>query len=125
MMILGGSRRDDDLALHFRMRAAEIAVRSGFGEGERETVAGIERLRMELTLGSNDDMRNVVLLRKTTVVPAFTVNSFGVKVKLSMFTSMSAARAGSGEMAPRVAAINNAQDRRPAPLRRVALNFSM
>jgi hypothetical protein len=70
-MILDGSRRDDDLALHFRMRAAEIAVRSGFGEGERETVAGIERLRMELTLGSNDDMRNVVLVAEDDCRPGF------------------------------------------------------
>ena len=38
-------------------------------------------------------------LRKTIAVPAFTVSSFGVKVKLSMFTSISAARTGNDEMA--------------------------
>jgi hypothetical protein len=120
-MILDGSRRDDDLALHFRMRAAEIAIRSGFGEGERETVAGIERLGMKLALGSNDDMGNVVLVAEDDCRPGF----HGQLLWRESEIVVSAARAGSGEMAPRVAAINNAQDGRPAPLRRIVLNFSM
>jgi hypothetical protein len=50
-------------------------------------------------------------LWKTIVVPAFTVSSFGVKAKLSMFTSMSAARTGHVETV-RAATINNARQRR-------------
>src|ERR1700758_3411809 len=53
------------------MQTAKIAVGSGLGEGERETVAGIERLGMELALGSNDDMGNVVLVAEDDCRPGF------------------------------------------------------
>src|ERR1700730_3109684 len=58
---------------------------------------------MELAVRTDDDMGKVVAIGKTTAVPAFTVSSFGVKPKLSIFTSVPAATAGRVKMTPRAA----------------------
>src|ERR1700756_2004820 len=70
-LILGASRRDHNLALHLGMQAAKIAVGSWLGEGERENVTSIESLGMELALGSDDGMWNVIAIAEDNCRPRF------------------------------------------------------
>jgi hypothetical protein len=70
-LILGASRRDHNLALHLGMQAAKIAVGSWLGEGERETVTSIESLGMELALGRDDGMGNVIAIAEDNCRPGF------------------------------------------------------
>jgi hypothetical protein len=70
-LILGASRRDHNPALHLGMQAAKIAVGSWLGEGERETVTGVESLGMKLALGGDDGMGNVIAIAEDNCRPGF------------------------------------------------------
>src|ERR1700751_3390536 len=109
-LILGASRRDHNLALHLGMQAAKIAVGSWLGEGERETVTSIESLGMELALGRDDDMGNVIAIAEDNCRPGFHGELPWGESEI-VVTSMFAARAGSDKTAPRVAAMRSARPR--------------
>jgi hypothetical protein len=86
---------NDDRSDHVRVQGAKVLVDAWCREREREPVAGIKRafdlksLLLEATVcGVSSSLSHL------TVVPIFTVNCCGAKVKLSIFTVASAARAG-------------------------------
>jgi hypothetical protein len=58
----GCSRRNNDLPLHERMKAAEIIESSRLVEGEGKFVLGVERRRTELTVRCDYVMRDVVVV---------------------------------------------------------------
>jgi hypothetical protein len=78
------------------VRRAEISISAVLreGEGEGEVVAGIEREGFELTFGTGDDVRDIVLIFHTTVEPTAIPVLSGVREKSSILTTTSAARTG-------------------------------
>src|SRR6266851_3574213 len=52
----------DDFAGHLRMNRAEVRIRSGLAEGERELFIRVEHFGLERTVRADDRMGNVVAI---------------------------------------------------------------
>jgi len=78
------SRRNNDLPLHERMKAAEIIESSRLVEGEAKFILSVERRRTELAVRCDYVMRDVVVVLRETVVPTGTVIVSRLNQKLSI-----------------------------------------